>query len=79
MGSVHIPWGLYEPDRQEVRPLTDEEAAIVLNRDPLIGREWRRWNAMSGNRGSLIVLDAERVKHVLQQAKDGSGSETLAA
>src|SRR6266516_3946084 len=28
--------GLYEPDRQEVRPLNDEEAAIVLNRDPLI-------------------------------------------
>jgi hypothetical protein len=61
------PWAiaLYHDDTKELRPLTDEQAAILLNRDPAVAREWRKWNAMNGNRGSLIVLDSKRVRRIL--------------
>jgi hypothetical protein len=56
---------LYHEQTGQVQPLTDEEAAILLNRDSLIRRAWRRWNAASKKGGSLIVLDAERALRVL--------------
>ena len=55
-----------------MQPLTDEEAARLLNRDALIRRAWRKWSAASRNRGSLIVLDAERAGRVLSEAPDDS-------
>jgi hypothetical protein len=60
--------GLYHEDTHQVQPLTDEEAAIVLNRDQAIRRAWRKWNAASRNGGSLIVLDAERARRILAVA-----------
>jgi hypothetical protein len=62
------PWAIavYQFRTKELHPLKDEEAAVVLNRDPMIRREWRRWNAMHQNHGSLIVLDVERVRKVLE-------------
>jgi hypothetical protein len=60
--------GVYHEDAQRVQPLTDEEAAILLNRDPEIRRAWRNWNAASKNRGSLIVLDADRAIRILAAA-----------
>jgi hypothetical protein len=48
-----------------VQPLTDEQAAILLNRDLEIRREWRKWNAASRSGGSLIVLEAERALRIL--------------
>jgi hypothetical protein len=56
---------LYHEQTNQVQPLTDEEAAILLNRDVLIRRAWRKWNAASKNRGSLIVLDTERALRML--------------
>jgi hypothetical protein len=38
---------LYDDATKKLRPLTDEEAAILLNRDPDIARGWRKWNAMT--------------------------------
>jgi hypothetical protein len=58
-----------------VQPLTDEEVAILLNRDSGIRQAWRKWNAASKNRGSLIVLDAERVRRVLRQATEDSSED----
>ena len=57
--------GVYHPETEQVQPLTDEEAAILLNRDPAIRRAWKKWNAASRNQGSLVVLDAEMVRRVL--------------
>jgi hypothetical protein len=51
-------------------PLSDEEAALVLNRDRLVRRQWCKWNAAAGNRGSLIIVDAERVKTLLKAATE---------
>jgi hypothetical protein len=66
------PWSIavYDAQAKQLHPLTDEEAATVLNRDQVIAREWRKWNAMTGNEGSLIVLDAERVRRVLSEVED---------
>jgi hypothetical protein len=66
------PWAMavYDARKKELRPLSDEEAGLLLNGDPLIRKEWARWNAMSQNRGSLIVLDAERVWRVLSEAHE---------
>lgn len=61
---------LYEEQTKKLRPLTDEEAAILLNRDPGIAREWSKWHAMSQNNGSLIVLDTERALRILAEAND---------
>jgi hypothetical protein len=73
----HGPTRLRSNDegRQRLRPLTDEEAAIILNRDPRIAREWRKWNAMSGNQGSLIIIDGKRVQAVLKAATEEPGSD----
>jgi hypothetical protein len=60
---------LYEEGSRRLHPLSDEDASTLL-RDPLIGREWRRWNAMAGNEGSLIILDTERALRVLAAATD---------
>jgi hypothetical protein len=46
---------LYDDATKKLRPLTDEEAAILLNRDPDIAREWRKWNAMTQNEGTLAT------------------------
>lgn len=64
------PWAiaLYDALTKQLTPLTDEQVGILLNRDPLIGREWHRWNAMSQNRGSLVVLDGDHVGRVLSEA-----------
>jgi hypothetical protein len=57
--------GLYHEDTHQVQPLTDEEVAILLNRDTAIRRAWQNWNTASNNRGSLIVLDRERALRTL--------------
>jgi hypothetical protein len=61
---------LYDEGKRRLRPLTDAEAAIILNRDPGIAREWRKWNGMTGNLGSLIILDEDRVRRVLREANE---------
>ena len=64
-----------------MQPRTDEQAAILLNRDPAIRRAWRKWNAASRNHGSLVVLDAERALRVLAAAierDEDQGIEGLA-
>jgi hypothetical protein len=66
---------LWNAQTQQVQPLTDEEAALLLNRDALIRRAWRKWNAASKNRGSLIVLDAERARRVLREATEDSNED----
>jgi hypothetical protein len=68
------PWAiaLYDARTKQLHPLTDEEAAIVINSDPLIRREWRRWNAMNGNRGSLIVLSGDRIQQALNEGRDAA-------
>jgi hypothetical protein len=40
---------VYDIRTKRLHPLDDREAATVLNRDPLIRREWRKCNAMTGN------------------------------
>ena len=58
-----------------MHPLADDEAAVLLNRDALIRGAWRKWNAASKNRGSLIVLDAERARRVLSEAIEDSNED----
>ena len=60
----------YDDATKRLCPLSDAQAAILLTSDPTIGREWRRWSAMTGNRGSLIILDSERVQAVLEAVKE---------
>jgi hypothetical protein len=55
--------------------LTDEQAGIILNRDPRIAREWGKWNGMTQNQGSLIVVDRERVEAVLTAANEQPASD----
>jgi hypothetical protein len=66
------PWAiaLYDAGTRQLHPLSDEEAGAVINRDPLIRRDWRKWNAMHQNHGSLIVLAKERVLRILEAACD---------
>jgi hypothetical protein len=66
------PWAiaLYDSATRELQPLSDEQASKLLNRDPVIRREWAKWNKMSRNEGSLIVLDTERALHILAAATD---------
>jgi hypothetical protein len=66
---------VYHEQTQELQPLTDEEAAILLNRDSKIRRSWRKWNAASRNRGSLIILDSARALRILRTERDGSDEE----
>ncbi len=61
---------LFDHDSKRLQPLADDEAAILINRDPLIRRAWRTWNAASRNHGSLLVLDAERARRLLAAATD---------
>jgi hypothetical protein len=61
---------LYHEQTHQLQPLTDEEAAILLNRDSLIRRAWRRWHAASKSGGSLIIIDGERIKGILESARD---------
>jgi hypothetical protein len=70
---------VYDEQAKRLHPLTDEEAATVLNRDAVIAREWRKWNAMTQNEGSLIVLDAERVRRVLNEVEDERGDDPMNA
>src|SRR5213078_2341067 len=62
------PWAVatYNVASRQLQPLTDEEAANLLTRDAEVGRQWRKWSGMSQNHGSLIVLDVERVRKVLE-------------
>ena len=66
------PWAIavYDIRTRQLHPLDDREAAIVLNRDPLIRNEWSKWNVMTGQQGSLIVLDAERARRALTRTTD---------
>jgi hypothetical protein len=66
---------VHHEQTDQVQVLTDEEAALLLNGDPLIRRAWRKWNAASKNRGSLIVLDTQRVFRVLRAATEGSDED----
>lgn len=59
---------LYLEQTHQLQPLSDEQTAILINGDPVISSAWRKWNAASGNRGSLIVLDSERAFRVLRAA-----------
>jgi hypothetical protein len=61
---------LYHEQTHQLQPLTDVQAAILLNRDSTIRRAWWKWNAASNNRGSLLVLDAERVLRVLAASRE---------
>jgi hypothetical protein len=74
------PWAiaLYDSMTKRLRALTDEEAATLLNRDPLIAREWRKYNALTSNNGSLVVLDIERARRVLAASADEDEIEGLA-
>jgi hypothetical protein len=57
---------LYDRDPKRLQPLADKEAALLINRDPLIRKGWCKWNRASRNRGgSLIVLDSERALRIL--------------
>jgi len=67
---------LYDHASKRLQPLTDEEAAVLLNRDSLIRREWRKWNAASKNRGSLIVLNSAHALRILGQYWTGSMMRT---
>ena len=71
------PWAiaLYDSVTKQLLALSDEEAAMLLTRDSGIAREWRRWNAMSGSEGSLIVLDMERARKVLTQQDKATDDE----
>ena len=53
--------------KRDSASLSDEQAGIMLNRDPRIAREWKKWNLMTPNQGgSLILIDPERVQRVLE-------------
>jgi hypothetical protein len=68
--------GVYDASTRRVHPLSDEHAGIILNRDPRIAREWRRWNLMTQNQeGSLIVVDRERVRAILKAANEEPASD----
>jgi hypothetical protein len=69
---------LYDEKTQQVQPLADDDAAILINRDPLIRREWCKWNEMTGNKGSLVVLDVVHARRVLAAAIDEGELEGLA-
>lgn len=58
----------YDDATKAVCPLSDEESAVLPNSDLTIRREWFKWNAMTDNRDSLVVVDAERVQAVLRAA-----------
>jgi hypothetical protein len=60
----------YDDAARRLCPISDQEAAIILNTVASIGREWRRWNAMTGNQGSLIIIEGQRVKAILEAARD---------
>jgi hypothetical protein len=66
---------LYHERTQELQLLTDEEAAILLNRDSAIRRAWGKWNAASKNRGSLIVLDSTRALQILEAVAEEPDDE----
>jgi hypothetical protein len=61
---------VYHEQTDQVQALTDEEAAILLNRDSAIRRASWKWNAASKNRGSLVVLDAELALRILAAPTD---------
>jgi len=71
-------------DEQQVVQLTDDEAAYVLANDPQIRREWTRWVGMSGQarlpmserRGSLVIVEPERVKRLLSARQQGNADGT---
>jgi hypothetical protein len=73
MSEPIVPGISYIDDQERVVELTDEEAAYVLANDPEIRREWTRWVGMSGQarvpmserRGSILIIEPERVKRLL--------------
>ena len=60
--------GVYDSKTGRVCPLTDEQAGVILNRNPRIAREWRKWNRMTQNQGSLIVVDRQLIGADLKAA-----------
>ncbi len=73
MSEPIVPGITYIDDQERVVELTDEEAAYVLANDAEIRHEWKRWVGMSGQarlpmserRGSLVIVEPERVKRLL--------------
>jgi hypothetical protein len=68
---------VYEEERKRLRPLSDPDGAIILNRDPSFAREWLKWSGMTGNLGSLIILDEDRVRRVLREANEKTGEDDV--
>jgi hypothetical protein len=62
---------LFDHESKRVQSLTDEEAAILINHDPLVRTAWCKWNAASANNGSLLVLDWQRARRILASASKG--------
>ncbi len=53
-------------ERGEIVELTQGEAERVLDRDPQLAREWRKWDAKTGGRGGrLVALDGDHVRRLL--------------
>jgi hypothetical protein len=69
---------LYDLKAQRLLPLSDVEVGRLLTRDRLIAREWRKWQAMMGNKGSLVVIDVERARQTLASASDDDDIAGLA-
>jgi hypothetical protein len=84
MSEPIVPRITYIDDQQQVVELTDDEAAYVLDNDPEIRREWTRWVGMSGQarlpmserRGSLVIVEPERVKRLLSARHQGNADRT---
>jgi hypothetical protein len=66
----HWAIALYDLATKELLPLRDEQASRLLNGDPLIRREWVKWNSMTRNEGGLVVIDVERARRVLAATTD---------
>ena len=60
---------LFDHESKRLQALPDDEAGILINRDPQIRRAWCKWNRASKNNGSLVVLDASRARRVLGAAR----------
>jgi hypothetical protein len=84
MSEPIVPRITYIDDHEQVVELTDEEAAYVLAKDAEIRREWTRWVGMSGQcrspmsdrRGSLVIVERDRVKRLLSARQEGDAGET---
>jgi hypothetical protein len=84
MSEATVPRITYVDDQEQVVELTDDETAYVLANDPQIRREWTRRVGMSGQarlpmserRGSLVIVEPERVKRLLSARQQGNADGT---